>query len=145
MIGFVTYPIGAGNMSAEIHWLSLTLAATALFWAPYVLNRMAVRGLLGTVSNPSVNDAPLAEWAQRAQKAHENAVENLVVFAPAVLAIQVLGRGDSLSATACALYFYSRIAHYIVYTAGIPWLRTLAFFGSWIGTAMLVARLLGVL
>lgn len=132
-------------MSAEMYWLSLTLAATSLFWAPYVLNRMAVRGLIGTVRNPSIDDVPLAEWAQRAQKAHANAAENLVVFAPAVLAIQLLGRGDSLTTTACALYFYSRVAHYVVYTLGIPWLRTLAFFGGWFGIAMLVARLLGVL
>jgi uncharacterized MAPEG superfamily protein len=30
-----------------------------------------------------------------------------------------------------------------VYTAGIPVLRTLAFFAGWVGTAMLVARLAG--
>jgi uncharacterized MAPEG superfamily protein len=132
-------------MSAEMYWLALTLAATSLFWAPYVLNRIAVRGLIGTVRNPSVNDAPLADWAQRAQKAHANAVENLVVFAPAVLAIQVQARGDSVTTTACALYFYSRLAHYILYTLGIPWLRTVAFFGGWAGITILVARLLGVL
>lgn len=130
-------------MSADMYWLSLTLAATALFWFPYVLNRIVVRGLVGTMSNPSANDKPLAEWAQRAQRAHANATENLVLFAPAVLAVQVLNRGDSLTATACAIYFFSRLAHYIVYTAGIPFVRTLAFFGGWIGIAILVARLLG--
>jgi uncharacterized MAPEG superfamily protein len=131
-------------MSIELYWLSLTLAITALFAFPYVLNRIAVRGLLGAMRNPSPEDKPLAPWAERAQRAHANAVENLVLFAPAVLAIQLLNRGDPLTGMACALFFFSRLIHFVVYTAGIPVLRTLAFFGGWAGVAILVARLLGV-
>jgi uncharacterized MAPEG superfamily protein len=130
-------------MSNELYWLSLSLAATALLCFPYVLNRVAVRGLTGLLANPSSTDKPLADWAQRAQRAHANAVENLVVFAPAALAVHVLGRGDGLTAAACALYFYSRLVHFVAYTLGIPGLRTLAFFGGWVGIAFLVARLLG--
>lgn len=132
-------------MSKELFWLALTLGMTALFMFPYVLNRVAVRGLMGTMGNPSASDKPLAEWAQRAQRAHANAVENLVLFAPAAIAVHVAGLGNSLTATACALYFFSRLAHFIVYTLGIPGLRTLAFFGGWAGIAILVLRLLGVL
>ena len=132
-------------MSKDLYWLALTLAMTALLAFPYVLNRIAVRGLGGTLANPSPGDPPMADWAQRAQKAHANAVENLVVFAPAVLAVHALNRADSLTATACALYFFARLAHYVVYTAGIPGARTLAFFGGWVGIAILVARLLGLL
>ncbi|MEO8155761.1 MAG: MAPEG family protein [Rhizobacter sp.] len=131
-------------MSAELYWLSLSLAATALFCFPYVLNRIAVRGLAGTLSNPSPDDPPLAAWAQRAQRAHANAVENLVLFAPAALAVHVLHRGDGLTAAACAIFFVSRLVHYVVYTAGIAGLRTLAFFGGWVGIALLVLRLLGI-
>jgi uncharacterized MAPEG superfamily protein len=129
-------------MTNELHWLALTLAATALFWVPYVLNRMAVLGLMGTMANPSPSDAPLAPWAERAKRAHANAVESLVLFAPAVLAVHVLGRGDSLTTFACELYFYSRLVHYVVYAAGIPVVRTLAFFGGWAGIVILVGRLL---
>jgi len=131
-------------MSNELYWLSLTLAVTALLAFPYVLNRIAVRGLVGAMSNPAPDDIPLAPWAQRAQRAHTNAIENLVIFAPAVLAIQLLNRGDSLTAMACALFFFARLVHYVVYTAGIPVLRTLAFFGGWAGIAILVARLLSL-
>jgi uncharacterized MAPEG superfamily protein len=131
-------------MSNELYWLSLTLAATALFWIPYVLNRIAVRGLMGTFANPSPGDQPLAPWAERAKNAHANAVESLVLFAPAVLAVQVLGRGDSLTTFACELYFYSRLAHYVVYATGIPVLRTLLFTSAWVGIVILVGRLLGV-
>ena len=99
---------------------------------------------MATMANPGRDDKPMAPWAERAHRAHANAVENLVLFAPAVLAVQVLGRGDALTVTACALYFFSRLVHYVVYAAGIPVARTLAFFGGWIGVAILVLRLLGV-
>lgn len=130
-------------MTPELRWLTLTLAMTALFAFPYVLNRIAVRGLAGALANPAPDDRPLAAWAQRAQRAHANAVENLVLFAPAALAVHVLGRGDGLTAAACATYFLARLAHFLAYTAGIPGLRTLAFFVGWGAVAVLVARLAG--
>lgn len=132
-------------MSKEIYWLALTLLMTALFWLPYVLNRMAVRGVMGTMANPAPGDRPLAAWAERAQRAHANAVENLVLFAPAVLAVQVMGKGDATTAFACALYFFSRLAHFVVYTAGVPVARTLAFVGGWVAILILVLRLLGMI
>ena len=130
-------------MSQEIHWLTLTLGMTLLFWVPYVLNRIAVRGLGGTLANPSSSATPLAPWAERARAAHANAAENLVMFAPAVLAVHALNLGNATTDLGCALYFYARLAHYIVYAAGIPVARTLAFFAGWAGNALLVARLAG--
>lgn len=132
-------------MRIELCWLAWTLLVTLLACFPYVLNRFARRGLVGLVANPSSDDMPLAAWAQRAQRAHANAVENLVVFAPAVLAVVALHREDSLTAIACAVYFVSRTLHLIVYSAGIPVVRTLAFFGGWFATLVLILRLLGVL
>ena len=72
-------------MSKEAFWLTLTLAITGLIWIPYILDRMMVRGMMGTLANPSPADAPQTAWAQRMMAAHTNAVENLVVFAPLVL------------------------------------------------------------
>ena len=132
-------------MSKDLYWLALTLAMTALLAFPYVLNRIAVRGVAGAMANPSPEDRPMAPWAQRAQRAHANAVENLVVFAPAVLAVQMLNRADSLTATACALYFFARLLHYVVYTAGVPVARTLAFVGGWVAIMILIGRMLGLL
>jgi uncharacterized MAPEG superfamily protein len=131
-------------VSQELHWLGLTLGVTALFFLPYVLNRILVRGLFGTMANPSTDDKPLAVWAQRAKSAHANAIENLAVFAPAALAVHLQSVGNSATDTACAVYFFSRLLHYIVYTAGIPGVRTLAFFGGWGASVYLIARLLGL-
>lgn len=101
-------------MRIELCWLAWTLLVTLLACFPYVLNRFARRGLVGLVANPSSDDMPLAAWAQRAQRAHANAVENLVVFAPAVLAVVALHREDSLTAIACGVYFAQSLARVIL-------------------------------
>ena len=125
-------------MSKEMFWLMLTVAMTGLFWVPYILDRTAVRGLMGAMANPSPSDKPQSAWAQRMMAAHTNAVENLVIFAPLVLAAQQLKISTAATVFACALYFWSRLAHYVVYTLGIPVARTLAFVGGFVGQAILV-------
>jgi uncharacterized MAPEG superfamily protein len=90
------------------------------------------------MANPSPSDKPQAAWAQRMMAAHTNAVENLVIFAPLVLAAQSMSIATPATAFACALYFWSRLAHVVVYTLGIPVLRTLSFVGGFVAQAILV-------
>ena len=132
-------------MSNELYWLTLTAAMTGLIWVPYILDRIMVRGTMGALANPSPTDKPQSAWAQRMIAAHANAVENLVVFAPLVLAVQALNIHTAATAFACALYFWSRLAHLVVYTAGIPGLRTLSFAGGFVGQAMLVLAIFGMM
>ncbi|NQD35940.1 MAPEG family protein [Permianibacter sp. IMCC34836] len=124
-------------MKTELFYLLLVLALTALLWLPYVLNRIVVWGLRDTVSYPA-HPKPLAPWAQRLRAAHANAVENLVVFAPLVLLTQQLGVSSAMTALACMLYFWSRLLHVVAYTLALPWLRTLGFFGSFVGQLLLL-------
>ena len=119
-------------MSAEFFWLVLTVAMTGLFWVPYILDRIGARGLMGTMANPSPGDKPQSVWAQRMMAAHTNAVENLAVFAPLVLVAQALHISTPATAFACILYFWSRLVHFVVYTLGIPVLRTLSFAGGFV-------------
>jgi uncharacterized MAPEG superfamily protein len=114
-------------MSTELFWLVLTVAMTGLMWVPYILDRITVRGLMGAMANPSPDDKAHSPWAQRLMAAHTNAVENLVIFAPLVLTVRALGIATAVTAFACALYFWARLAHVVVYTLGIPVLRTLSF------------------
>ena len=72
-------------MSKELMWLTLTVILTGVLWIPYILDRCRVRGLMGSMANPSRNDKPQSAWAQRLYFAHTNAVENLMIFAPLVL------------------------------------------------------------
>ena len=131
-------------MTEELYWLILTTLMTALFWIPYILNRISVRGLKGAMANPSPSDKPQADWANRAQAAHKNAVENLILFAPLVLATHILGVGTELTAMMCMLYFIARFAHYVIYTAGIPVIRTLVYAVSFLAKIVLALNLLGL-
>jgi len=36
-------------LSKELYWLSLTVLMTALFWVPYILNRMLELGILNAL------------------------------------------------------------------------------------------------
>ena len=56
--------------------------------------------------------------------AHDNAIENLIVFAPLVLILNAIDYSDKWTVLACAVYFWSRVAHLIVYTLGLPVFRT---------------------
>jgi len=125
-------------MSTELFWLVMTVAMTGLFWVPYILDRITVRGLMGAMANPSPKDKPQSPWAQRMMAAHINAVENLVVFAPLVLTARALGIATGVTAFACALYFWARLAHVVVYTLGIPVVRTLSFTAGFVAEVLLV-------
>src|ERR1700761_3046428 len=102
-------------MTRELFWLTLTVILTGVIWVPYALNRMAVRGIGGAMSNPSRNDKPQAEWANRLMFAHDNAVENLVTFAALVLILNAADYSTKWTVLACAVFFWSRLAHVIVY------------------------------
>ena len=116
-----------GLMTPELFWLTLTVILTGLLWVPYILNRISVRGMMGTLGNPSRNDKPQAEWATRLMFAHDNAVENLVTFAPLVLILAELDYSTKWTVYATAVYFWARVAHLVVYTMGVPVFRTLAW------------------
>ena len=131
-------------MTTELYWLTLTAVLTALLWVPYILNRIAVQGLMEAMAYPTADTPEQAAWAQRAQKAHYNAAENLVVFAPLILVLHATGTSSALTATMAAVYFFARLVHYVVYLAGIPVVRTLAFAVGWLAQIVIALTILGI-
>ena len=130
-------------MTTELYWLTLTVLMTALFWLAYVLERMVVSGLWPTLTGGFETDGRThAAWAMRAGRAHANAVENLVIFAPAVLTAHALGLSTPATQMAAAVYFFARLAHFAVYTLGIPVARTLAFAAGWGAQIVILATIL---
>jgi uncharacterized MAPEG superfamily protein len=132
-------------MTKELFWLTMTSVLTLVIWIPYIVDRVMVRGLWATLDNPKVNAKPQTPWAQRLYFAHTNAVDNLVTFAPLVLILDSIGRSTMATAIACAVYFWARLAHAIVYALGVPVLRTLAFTVGFLAQAVLVLAIFGKL
>lgn len=130
------------HINTEITWLTLTLLMTALFWVPYILNRMVEHGVWPALYNPQPDTQPKAQWAERMMKAHANAVENLVIFAPLVLAVEISGLNSQTTEMACIVYFFARLAHFILYSLKVPFFRTLAFLTAFVCQITLALALL---
>jgi uncharacterized MAPEG superfamily protein len=127
-------------MKTELVYLTWVTALTGLLWVPYILDRICVWGVSDAVGYPA-NPKPQSAWATRLMKAHANAVENLVVFAALVLAAHAAGIGNSATATACVVYFWSRVAHVLAYTFAVPLVRTLAFTAGFFAQATIAWQL----
>ncbi len=132
-------------MTRELFWLTMTVILTGLMWLPYVIDRCMVRGLKATMDNPSPRAKPQSPWAQRLYFAHTNAVDNLVTFAPLVLILDSIGRSTETTALACAVYFWARLGHAVVYAAGLPVIRTLVWTVGFLAQAALVLAIFGKL
>ncbi|MEE9424439.1 MAG: MAPEG family protein [Methylococcales bacterium] len=130
-------------LTAELYWLVLTITMTALFWLPYIVNRIIELGAWATLSVPQLQ--PQTPWAQRLMKAHVNAVENLVIFATLLLILQITGMNSSITATASMVYFFARLIHAIAYLSAIPVVRTLAFAAGFFCQMALVLTLLSAI
>jgi uncharacterized MAPEG superfamily protein len=128
-------------MTPELMYLVWSAALTV------VLVVIAVAGATLQVGLPTLagNREGLPEmtgWAGRAQRAHRNILESLVLFAILVLVAQIAGRTNAVTALGAAVFFWSRVAHAVLYIAGIPWLRTVAWTVSIIGLFMIFWQLI---
>ncbi len=81
-------------------------------------------------------------WLGRAQRAHRNILESLVLFAILVLVAHVTGKANATTAFGAAIYFWSRVAYAGIYIAGITWVRSLVFAISMIGLVIILFQLL---
>ena len=132
------------ELTNELFWLAATLLMTTLFWVPYIINRMKEQGIWNALYDPHGDTKALAPWAKRMMCAHQNAVENLVLFAPLVLMLYALGISTESTALACAIYFFARAVHYIVFTFGIPLLRVITFLIGFSCQLFLALKVLNV-
>ena len=131
----------ATTLSTEIFWLVITTTMTSLFWIPYILNRLLEQGILKALWDPHGSTDTSKAWARRMMQAHANAIENLAIFAPLVIAIQITGNNSSTTAMACMIYFFARLAHYLAFSFAIPILRVFTFLLG-VGMQLLLASIL---
>ena len=128
-------------MSVELEMLVWVSTLTLFMWVPYVLSAM-------------VNDGPIASfkwqgdekqrfiWAERAKRAHYNAIENLIPFAAIVIVAHLAEISNDATAAAATAYFWLRAIHYVFYTVGISYIRTPAFALSWLAQLCIVYQII---
>lgn len=123
-------------MPTELVLLAWSAALCLVLVLPYATALTLMLGLPTMAGNREGLPEP-AGWIGRAKRAHLNMVENLIPFAALVLAAHGLNKLSDLTVLGAQLFFWGRVAHPIVYIAGIPYLRTLAFFAAYVGMALI--------
>ena len=123
-------------MTTELMYLVWSAALTFIIMLIAVLGALAEVGLPRLMGNRE--DMPgFGGWAGRATRAHLNMLESLVLFAILVLVAQAANIHNGNTLLGVQLFFWGRVAHAIIYIAGIPWLRTVAWAVSVVGLIML--------
>ena len=81
-------------------------------------------------------------WAGRASRAHRNMMESLPIFIALVLIAHVAGRVNGSVILGEQIFLFGRLAHAVIYTVGIPYVRTVAWFVSVVGMGMILTQML---
>jgi uncharacterized MAPEG superfamily protein len=121
-------------MKTELFYLLLTAILTGVLWIPVVIGYVTTRGVLTPEAYRDAPTSPLPSWVNRANRAHQNAVENFAPFAAVVLIAHVSGISSGVTVACAAVYFYARLAHALVHTSGFGLFkaRTVLFTIAWI-------------
>ena len=128
-------------MTLELKLLVWSTALALMQMLIALFATIAQVGLLPLVGNRE-NLPALEGWAGRAQRAHRNMLESLIVFAALVLVAQSAGKTNVATALGAQLFFWSRVAYAPVYVTGIPWLRTGLWGVSCVGLLQILLQLL---
>ena len=124
--------------------LKLLVWSVALAFAQCLV---AVVGALLQVGLPTLagnreNMPAITGWAGRAERAHRNMLQSLVLFTALVLAAQVTNKLDATTALGAQLFFWGRLAYAAVYLIGLPWIRTLVWLVAVVGLVLIFIRVL---
>jgi len=96
---------------------------------------------VGVMAGNRDNMVPPSPWQARTKRCVDNHREGLMLFAPLVLIAAHLQISSELTVWGAQLFFYSRVAHAVIYLAGWPMVRPLAWLIGIIGTVMVFVAL----
>ena len=119
-------------MTVELQMLVLSCLLSVLLAMPPLVALILERGL-GYAAGNRDQGVELPVWGERAVRAQMNLLANLPAFAGLVLTAQVVGVSNAATVWGAQLFFWARLAHALIYIAGIPYVRALAFIASLFG------------
>ena len=77
----------------------------------------------------------------RVTRLRDNMIENLLMFAPVVLVAQAMGVSNDMTILGAQLFFFSRLAHAVIYLMAVPLVRPVAFAVAWAGIILIASQL----
>ena len=97
---------------------------------------------IGWALGPQDETREQSVTAARIQRALRNYLETFPAFIALALALAVTETGNGTSALGAAVYFWARIAYIPAYASGVPLVRSVAWFASLAGLAMMLLPLI---
>ena len=127
-------------MSLELTFLIWSVALTFIQMLVAATGATLQFGLPDLAGNRE-NLPPATSWAGRAQRAHRNMLENLVLFAVLVLVTEITNHNNAMTGLGVQVFFWARVVYAVIYVIGLPWLRTGVWAISVIGLIMIFLQL----
>jgi len=128
-------------MTTDILMLILSAILCVAQTLPYAMGIAAEHGNALLMGNRE-NMPPITGWPGRAMRAHGNMLENLLPFTALVLAAHLTGHVGYLTQLGAIVFFVARAAYVVIYIAGIPGLRTLAWLVCVVGMGLIAVNTL---
>ncbi len=127
-------------MKPELNLLVWAVALTVVQVLVAVTGAFNQVGLMKLVGNRE-GMPEITGWGGRAERAHLNMVQNLVLFAALVLVAVAAGKTNDVTLLGAQIFLWSRVAYAAIYVAGLAWLRTLSWVASVVGLVLIFAQL----
>lgn len=129
------------ELPVELQLVVWSIALCVLQMLIAVIATQSVVGLPPLIGNRE-NFPVLVGLPGRAQRAHRNMVENLILFAALALVVAFAGRSNAMTLLGAQLFFWARVAYAVIYLIGIPWARTGAWAVSMVGLVLMFLQVL---
>jgi uncharacterized MAPEG superfamily protein len=123
--------------------LTMLCASVALLFVLVIIQATAGAQAQGAMVMAGHRDnlgAP-SVWQSRTKRCVDNHREGLILFAPLILVAALANTSSELTVYGAQMFFYSRVAHAIVYLAGWPYIRPVFWTIGMIGIVMIFVAL----
>lgn len=123
--------------------LTMLCASVALLFVLVIIQAAAGAQAQGamTMANNRDNLGPPSIWQARTKRCVDNHREGLILFAPLIIVAALTNTSGDLTVYGAQMFFYSRVAHAIIYLAGWPYIRPIAWSVGMIGIVMVFIAL----
>jgi uncharacterized MAPEG superfamily protein len=123
--------------------LTMLCASVALLFVLVIIQAAAGAQAQGALvmANNRDNLGPPSIWQARTKRCVDNHREGLILFAPLIIVAALTNTSGDLTVYGAQMFFYSRVAHAIIYLAGWPYIRPIAWTIGMIGIIMIFIAL----
>ena len=122
------------TLSVELRYLVYVAILLAVIWIPYISAHVMQAGFVKALGYSADDDMPA--WAAKLKRAHYNLVENVPLFAIAVLAGEFANVHTATTAACAMIFFWARVAHPFAQVWQVWGLRTTVFTIGWVAVVV---------